>query len=192
MGKQIVAHQDGRLVAPLGIHGRGVAADHRLVEDVVVDQRRRVDHLDDRREDRVVGLDLGPEALAVRKHEGRGGAVLPWKSAQWSTRMLDEREDDWPARRRRLRFGLDEVGGDRGIERRELAADFLGFPATWSIDIPALLARRPRPRLDGSGHADNRRSGRPTSLPAGLGRSRSRDPPTCTCRRSSGRPPRRP
>ncbi len=53
VGEEIVAQQDGRLVAPLGVDRGGVAADHRLIEDVVVHERRRVDHLDDRRQHRV-------------------------------------------------------------------------------------------------------------------------------------------
>ena len=50
MGKEIVAQQHRRLVAPLGVDGGGMPPDHRLIENVVVHERRRVDHLDDRRQ----------------------------------------------------------------------------------------------------------------------------------------------
>ena len=84
VGEEVVAQQDGRLVAPLGVDRRGVAADHGLVEDVVVDERGRVDHLDDRRQHRV-------RRGQARRTPGRssstsaGRSRLPRKSAQWST-----------------------------------------------------------------------------------------------------------
>ena len=54
MREQVVAEQDARLDAPAGVDRRHVPAHRGAVEDVVVDQRGRVDHLHHGAED-VVG-----------------------------------------------------------------------------------------------------------------------------------------
>ena len=44
---EVVAHEDGGVVAPLRVRRRPPAPERRLVDDVVVDERRRVEELDD-------------------------------------------------------------------------------------------------------------------------------------------------
>ena len=46
---EVVAEQDGDVVAPARVHGQAAAAQIGAVDDVVVDERRGVDELDDRR-----------------------------------------------------------------------------------------------------------------------------------------------
>src|SRR5690606_11357866 len=55
VGNQVVAQHHGRLVAAEAVDGSAAAAEVGLVEDVVVDQRGHVDHLDDGGDD-AVGL----------------------------------------------------------------------------------------------------------------------------------------
>ena len=66
MSKEIIAQQDRRLVTPFGIDGRGMAPDHRFVEDVVVHERRRVDHFNDGRQN---GMSVGERAARLSREK---------------------------------------------------------------------------------------------------------------------------
>ena len=46
---EVVAQQDGDVVAPAGVHGQLAPPPVRIVDDVVVNERRRVNEFDDRR-----------------------------------------------------------------------------------------------------------------------------------------------
>ncbi len=76
VGEEVIAQQYGRLVTPLGIDRRGMATDHGLVEDIVVNESRRVDHLDDRSQD---GMGLAERAawLGRSRARARAEAVCP-------------------------------------------------------------------------------------------------------------------
>ena len=50
VAEEIVAEQDRRLRAPFGVDRPAMASGARLVQDIVVDQRGGVDHLDRRRQ----------------------------------------------------------------------------------------------------------------------------------------------
>ena len=90
VGEEVVAQQDGGLVAPLGVDRGGVPADHRLVEDVVVHQGRGVDHLDDRRE-HAVRRRQAPAGAAREQHQGRPQS-LPLEVGAVVDQVLHERE----------------------------------------------------------------------------------------------------
>ncbi len=76
VGEEIVAQQDGRLVAPLGIDGGGMPPDHGLIEHVVMHERGRVDHLHDGRQH---GVGLGERAArpAGQRSTSAGRSRLP-------------------------------------------------------------------------------------------------------------------
>src|SRR5262249_15515675 len=66
---QVVAEQDRDVVAPPRMHGEAPAAQVGVVDDVIVDERRRVDELDDRRiQDGAVAL----VAAEARRHQQHG------------------------------------------------------------------------------------------------------------------------
>ena len=192
VGEQVVAHQDGRLVAPLGVDRRGVAADHRLVEDVVVDERRGVDHLDDRRQDRVVGPDRRRRPWPSGG-PGRAGAACP--GSRRSARPDAGRTGTGcPARRRRPARPRParRRSGRRGPRASGRSPRISAASLSTSPSLPQTRTDRPQAAHASLSLADNRRSARPTSPPAGPGRSPSPGPPPCTCRRSSGPRPRPP
>ena len=128
VGEEVVAQQDGGLVAPLGVDRGGVAADQCLVEDVVVDERGRVDHLDDRRQDRVRGGERA--ARLAGKQQKRRPQPLAAEVGGVIDELLHEREPA-PQLGREDPLGLGQLGGDRRIDRRELLPRFLGLQQYW-------------------------------------------------------------
>ncbi len=107
---QIVAEQDRDVVAPARVHGQTAAAQVRVVDDVVVDERRRVDEFDHRRvENRAIAV----VAAQARRHQQHGRTdalaaarpdVLPDLRNQLDLRLHVPRE-----------FPIDllEIGADR-------------------------------------------------------------------------------
>ena len=71
--EQVVAQQHGRLIPPLGIDRGRMPADQRLVEDIVMNEGRGVDHLDDRREHRVRRAQARRRPGRSTTTEGRAG-----------------------------------------------------------------------------------------------------------------------
>ena len=108
VGEQVIAQQDGRLVPPLGVDRRGVAADERLVEDVVVDQRRRVDHLDHRGQDRMGGS-IAAAGLAGQEDEGRA-EPFPLEVGAVVDQVLDERRTRLPSSAAKIRSASARAG----------------------------------------------------------------------------------
>ena len=124
VGEEVVAQQDGGLVAPLGVDRGGMAPDHGLVEDVVVDERGRVNHLDDRRQDRMRGDERA--ARLAGKQQQRRPQPLAAEVRGVIDELLDEGEPA-PQLGREDPLGLLELGGDRRIDHREPLARFLGL-----------------------------------------------------------------
>ena len=73
--EEIVAREDGRLVRVELVDGLGAAPRVGGVEDVVVHQRRRVDHLGDRRQGELLPVPLGALAVRVRRRTLRPRVV---------------------------------------------------------------------------------------------------------------------
>ena len=73
--EEIVAREDGRLVRVQLVDGLGAAPRVGGVEDVVVHQRRRVDHLGDRRQGELLPVPLGALAVRVRRRTLRPRVV---------------------------------------------------------------------------------------------------------------------
>jgi hypothetical protein len=67
---QVVAEHHGHLVAAQAVHGEALAAHLRVVEHVVVHERRHVDHLAGGR-DHHVPLPDRPEGLPAQEHHRR-------------------------------------------------------------------------------------------------------------------------
>ena len=201
MREEIVAQQDGRLVAPFGIDRGGMPADHGLVEDVVVHQRGRVDHLDDRRQHGVI---LGQRAARLpREQHERRPQPLALKIGTVVDQMLHERES---AAELVLKdpLGRGQLRRDRLVERRQAAPGFAELRAAvvTTSEISPTVSRMSRlppcdsvrsrtlePATDGASRSPKRpRDGPPSSPRAESVRSPSRDRPTCTCRRPSAQP----
>ena len=117
---QVVAEQDGDVVAPPRVHGQSAAPQLGLVDDVVVDQRGGVDELDDRRVEHgaiagvaasraAISSTAGPDALAAA-----GPDVSPDLRNQLDPRL------DLP---HEFLFDLVEVGADRLEDLREIGGD---------------------------------------------------------------------
>jgi len=69
---QVVAEQDGDVVAPSGMHREAAPSEFRVVDDVVVNECRGVDELDDRRvEDGHVAVRLAAGQSAGHQHHRR-------------------------------------------------------------------------------------------------------------------------
>ena len=69
-GEEVIAQEHARLVAPSGIDRLQMAAEIRLVQHVVVDQRRRVDQLQDRRRHEVIAIQAAG-GQSGQEHQGR-------------------------------------------------------------------------------------------------------------------------
>jgi hypothetical protein len=77
-GEQVVAQDHRGLVAPQRVDGLPAPADLRVVEHVVVDERRHVDHLDDGPEaDVLVGPERGQVIARARRAAASGWAASP-------------------------------------------------------------------------------------------------------------------
>ncbi len=136
VGEEVIAQQDRRLVSPLGVDRRGMAADHRLVEHVVVNQRRRVDHLDHRCQDRMALRDR--PARPPRQQQQGWPQPLPLIVAAVIDQLLHERESA-PKLVLEDPFGLCELGADRP---EQVASVRRVFPASstgrLAIPVPPL------------------------------------------------------
>ena len=123
--EQVVAQEDGGFIAPLGVHGGGVPADNGLIEDVVVDEGGRVDHLDDGGQDGVGTCEVSAGA-AGQEHEGRSETFAVEVGAMLDE-LLNERVSAMELVGEDL-FGLVELGGDGGIGLSQGAPGVLGLP----------------------------------------------------------------
>ena len=121
MSKKIVAQQDRRLVTPLGVDGRRMTSDHRLIKNVIVHERRRVDHLDDRRQD---GMSLRDQAARFSGKENESRAQ-PFASIVGAMidELLHEREST-PQLMLKNALSLGKVRRDGSVQRRQSAAVF--------------------------------------------------------------------
>ena len=111
-----------------------------------MDQRRRVDHLDDGRQHRVRGP-IAAAGLAGQEHQRRPQPLAAEVGAVVD-QVLDERE---PAAQlgREDPLGLGQLGGDRGVEAPPAAGGSSSGFSSDCEDIPASrsdppTARRPR------------------------------------------------
>ena len=125
VGEEIVTEQDRRLVAPLGVDGGGMAADHGLIEDVVVHERRRVDHLDDGRQNGMC-IRQTDRTPCPKSRTRAGRSRFPSKVGAVVDQLLHERES---AAQLVLKdpLGLGQLRRD-GAYRS--TTDCAGFPPT--------------------------------------------------------------
>ena len=113
-----------------------------VVEDIVVDQRGRVDHLDDGAEDGMGGHDLA--AGAGGKQEQHGAKTFAAIMAD----MVDDAGHGGEAaldRPRQHALHLFEIGGDRGVQVRGGNGHGLGRQDGWIHCAPTQKARPGRP-----------------------------------------------
>ena len=112
---EVIAEQHGQLVAPAPVHARPSAAELGVVDDVVVDERRRVDELDHGAVTHVA-VTLVPEHVRAQE-EQRGPDAL---AAALDEVVPDERDrrDAGPGPLDEDRLDVPELRLDRG-ERPE-------------------------------------------------------------------------
>lgn len=133
VGEEVVAEEDGGLVSPLGVDGGRVPADDGLVEDVVMHEGGRVDHLDDGGED---GVGWPDAAAGPGREEDEGRSKL---LATESGGVVDQLGDEIEPAAQLVSedgLGLGEVGGDRGIGGPQPAVDFLGREEGRGVEGP--------------------------------------------------------
>ena len=125
--EQIVAQQNGRLVAPFGVDRGGVPANHRFVEDVVVHQRGRVDHLDHGRQHGMILRERA--ASSPRKQHERRPKPLALKIGTVVHQVLHKRESAAELLLKD-RLGGSQLGRDRLVDEDETFAGIRRARAT--------------------------------------------------------------
>ena len=114
---EVVAEEHRDVVAPPRVHGQAAAAQLRVVDDVVVDERRRVDELDDGRvEDGAVAL---VAASAARPSAARPAACACRRSSGCTCRSCGISVDLRLDVAREFAIDLLEVGANRLEDLRE-------------------------------------------------------------------------
>ncbi len=124
VGKEVITQQYGRFVTPLGIDRGGVATDHGLIQDIVVNQSGRVDHLHDRGQD---GMGRAERAAgpAAQEHERRPEALSLVTRA-----VVDQSLHEGKSAAELVledSFGLGEFSRDRFVQIGHTATAFPDF-----------------------------------------------------------------
>ena len=201
MREEIIAHQNRRLVSPLGVDGRGVPADEGFVENIIMNKRGGVNHFDDGGEDVMVGPDLAAGS------GGEQNECRPQAFAAESGALIDQTADE---RKTACQlgvedaFGFGEIGGDgaRTESPTSCAASSSGgdtcivdivedlfpsrrfeFVASATRRSLSSIKNRRRSTTHHPTRAETRRFCRRFSHRAGSIRRSCRDRPPCTCRK---------
>ena len=138
---EVVAEQDRDVVAPAGVHREASAAQVGAVDDVVVDQRRGVNELDDR------GVENGPLTLVAAepcRHQQHGRSdALAAAVLDVATHLRDERDarldmtDEFPFNG--LEIFADRLEDLRQVGRERGVLHYVGQNGAFSRDRFTIL-----------------------------------------------------